>query len=653
MIRHLLRLSAGRILRRPEFLPPLLLLFILLSPLTARADDAPVLRLADLALFTPAPPSEAETLAVSAFARRVEAMTGVRLPSSAITPLPGKRLLSLGIEATLPEVFALHGWKCEDPARGAQSYVLAAEAGGIVAAGFGTSDGEVTSKSFIGLGYALGDLLRRVDFRDGEWRIFLPAAPVIQSPAMPNRTLYLMNSNHMNDGVSLEYFSDQEVEDYADFLIEARYSRVSLWQWTSNMLYPGNFEENRARNQRVHRKMRHLFDYARRRGLEVWHQLAPMHANVDLLPDDPKFVATGYYGRNSICWAQPEGRELARRMAQEEMQYYGPVDGYIVWFYDPGGCFCDVCYPNQAKHLFEQFSMVNELAAGISPGAEFQAVLWPTWCFQDYQDRGIPYKSVDEVQTFVRSFLKQMLDTYGARNIAIMDTTELEISNLYNGLVKPEEFKRTAFMYSIMGLPSESAYPFTAFRLGDLVEAMGKARDRGLEDAVFFIQYAATNRPAVFTFADALYEQQTTAEESAQRFAQGWAKGPATDQFTQILLGLDTVYQAKSYAEKAETLEKIEDLAAKLGQSPVFFAGKDWLRGQLLAQRHYLALARAQDEPAFAREFEALKAEVGAIPMYSAYIKDHLTPRLAADHVKTYWRGPLNDRSIVGLPAAK
>ena len=252
------------------------------------------------------------------------------------------------------------------------------------------------------------------------------------------------------------------------------------------MLYPGNFEENRARNQMTHRAMRHLFRYARQRGLHAYHQLAPMHANVKLLPDDPKFRATGYYAPNSICWAQPEARDLAKNMARLEMEYYGPVDGYIVWFYDPGGCFCDVCKPNQAQHLFEQFTMVHELSKTISPGAEFQAVLWPTWCFHEYMDRGIPYEDPEEVNAFVSDFLGKMRGAFGPREITILDTAELEGSNIYNGLVDQPNSGAPPFYTASWGCRVSLCSPSPPSK-STISPVMGRARDRGVEDANFFI----------------------------------------------------------------------------------------------------------------------------------------------------------------------
>ncbi|MBX3180811.1 MAG: hypothetical protein KF886_25970 [Candidatus Hydrogenedentes bacterium] len=606
----------------------------------------------DMVIHGPGTPTEAELLAVRSFTGAVARITGAPLPQAwggdvAVGEIPLRVGNATTLGARLESVD-----RSELPAGDAdarrQSYVVAASPdGGILAAGLGE---EEEARAFLGLGYALGDLLRRLDMRDGAWGFVLPEEPILAAPAMPNRTLYLMNSNHMNPGLSIEYFSEADIEAYVDFLVEARYSRVSLWQWTANMLYPGNFEENRARNQMTHRAMRHLFRYARQRGLHAYHQLAPMHANVKLLPDDPKFRATGYYAPNSICWAQPEARDLAKNMARLEMEYYGPVDGYIVWFYDPGGCFCDVCKPNQAQHLFEQFTMVHELSKTISPGAEFQAVLWPTWCFHEYTDRGIPYEDPEEVNAFVSDFLGKMRGAFGPREITIMDTAELEGSNIYNGLVDPAGFKRSAFLYSVMGLPSESVFPFASFKINEIARVMGRARDRGVEDANFFIQYANVNRPSVYAFGHVLYDRNTTAEAVLRGFAATEAAGEARELLYHVLDRLEAMQAAATYDAKETALGEVKTAWEALSAHPRYLGNREWLEGFVRSQQHYLGMARAASEVEFTDQLNTLKAKLAEIPMWEDFARRVLSPALAAGHIQTYWRGPLNDPNIVGLP---
>lgn len=182
---------------------------------------------------------------------------------------------------------------------------------------------------------------------------------------------------------------------------------------------------------------------------------------------------------------------------------------------------------------------------------------------------------------------------------------------------------------------------------------MGRARDRKLEDAVFFIQYAATNMPAVFAFADVLYEPKTTPEETVGRYSKTIAKGAATSQMTDLLLKLEEVQHSQRYEDKEALLHQAHDLGAALVQKPQFFGNRDWLKGQLLAQKHYLGMARADDQQEFESSFRALQETLGTIEMYRPYVNESLSPELAGKHVATYWRGPLNDRNVVGLPENK
>ena len=127
-------------------------------------------------------------------------------------------------------------------------------------------------------------------------------------------------------------------------------------------LYPGNAEARRPGNVRIHQVLRTIFDYARRRGLGVYHQLTPAYIDPSPLGDPDPYRGVGWYtekaGHGGICWSQPEARELAQKMVRLEMEYFSPVDGYVVWFYDPAGCFCDQCKPNQLGVLYDQYQSI-------------------------------------------------------------------------------------------------------------------------------------------------------------------------------------------------------------------------------------------------------------------------------------------------------
>jgi hypothetical protein len=504
-------------------------------------------------------------------------------------------------------------------------------------------------RSSLGLAYAFAELLRRLDIRGGEWGIALPETEVVAVPSTPNRTLYLMNSNNANPGLSLEYFSAEDINDYVDFLIDARYSRVSFWQWSSMYLYPDGDNALGAAAEKkrdFHFKMKSLFECARQRGLEVYHQLTPVHIPLELLPPEARFASTGYYGRSGACWSQPEAREMIRKVAEREMRYFGPVNGYIVWFYDPGGCFCASCKPNQGRNLFEQLMLVSDLAKEISPNAKMEAVLWPTWCFPQHQAKGIPM-SEGETESFVKDLLSRCLAQFGPRNLTIMDSCEADNTNVYNGLVKPAEFRRNAFMYSVLGMASEHGYPFARFRFGYLGRMMGLARDRGLEEGTLFIQYAATNRPGVYAVGHTMYTKGADGADALRAYAATVAKGDALAPFTRCLEALEEEAEATTMSAKGAALARAFREWEKASASPLFRGDRDWFNGFIKAQRHYFRLATASGEDDSKRLFADFKADVGAIPMYRAYINDSLTTSLVTKlHLDPYWIASKEEKII-------
>lgn len=607
----------------------------------------------DMVVHGPGTPTDAESLAVRRFIREVRRYSGMQLPQVWGTAPEGVAVLTVGNRATLGN--AIDGIAQVDSGNADQSYRIARRTTDegvtrLMAAGLGE---DTAPASFLGLGYALGELLQLLDLRDGVWGFALPDEDITGHPAMPDRTVYLMNSDRwFAPGVSFNYADHAQLESFVDELIDSRISRIAFWQWYAIYLYPGNHEARRADNQEIHRGMRHMLDYARRRGLGIYHMLTPMHANPDLLPDDPKFTATGYYGRTSICWSQPEARELARAMARHEMEYYGPVDGYVVWFYDPGGCFCEPCRANQGQNLVEQFMLVKQLAQTISPGAAFQACLWPTWCFHEEQ-WGINFPA-PEVKAFVRHFLDRALEQCGPRNLTILDSCDTSFTNyefnIYSGIADPAQFKRNGFLHRVLGTPGEASYVFAPFAFDYIHATMGTALDRELEESMLSVIYTTPSSPSIFAFGDLLYSGSGSAEDRIRRYAATWAKGGARESAANLLLALEKLSRASSYTEMEGALENAEAAWAHLDADPLFFGNREWLRGYVRAQRHYLTLAQAQDEAAYDAAFASFTREIGEIPIYAAYMKDTINRDLVGRLHLPMWRGRARDASIVGVP---
>lgn len=600
----------------------------------------------NLVVVGPQTPTDAESIALARFVREVRRVTGVTLPV-VFGEVPSRPVVLVGNRATLPEQFRQWGDIVPPPRDGEdvarQSYVVGLMAGRsrarpvILAAGLGA---DRTARGHLGTAYALGDLLRRLDIRGNQWGFLLPEQPVGQVPTVTHRILYVMNSSLQNPGLSLEHFNEEQVQDYVDSLVEARFSRVCLFQWGEYYLYPGNAPSFESDRQRVRRVMRQFFQRARQRGLEVYLQFSISHAIPEVLPEGGRLRAQGYYAPYSVCWSQPEARKLAAEMARLEMTYYGPADGYMVWFYDPGGCFCQECATHQSERIFDQLMTVVKLAEVISPGARFQASLWPTWAFAREKERvGHPGRGYTEmeVREFVTDFLNRCLRQFGRRKLTIIDSLEGDETNIYNGNVRREDFLRSGFLYTVQGMPSENVYPFPLFRIHDTVEQMARARERGLNEAQIFIQYSATNFPSVYAFADSLYSRDATYEAVADRLVSTLAKGDARAPFRAFLDAVEELGRATTWEAAHQAVVRLKEAAEQTLGRGGFVGNPDWLRGYVLAQQYYLQLAGARDDQEFASIAERFRNDLAALPLYAHYAQNTLSVDLLRKHVKTFW----------------
>lgn len=630
---------------------PLLALGMLFALTAAHAEFVP---LAGMIVQGPVAPTEGELLAVRAFNARVALFTGAPAPVLwGPSNAPGAKLI-LGTRGSQPDTFvAVQGAFVESPNddRADQSYVITRSQDGIVALGAGASQ---QARASLGLGYALGELIRLLDKRDGVWGFELPDEPIVGTPAMPERTLYLNSGAGRPKGFSLEHFTEAELNGYVDFLVESNISRISFWQVHPGYLYPGNAEGARPGNVKIHQVLRTIFAYARRRGIEVYHQLTPAYIDPSPLGDPEKYRGVGWYtqkaGHGGICWSKPEARELAQKMVRQEMEYFSPVDGYVVWFYDPAGCFCEVCRPNQADLLYDQYQSIATRAEGISPGASMQAVLWPTWIFPQYEKEGIPFNA-QERDAFVKAFLAKLADANPARSVSIVDSCEGEYTNIFNGLVDPEKFQRNGFVYSLLGFPGETANIFMPYRFGQQGSVLGKARDAGVEESTLYDHYAPVSFPVVHGFARILYDQQMDGPAALRSYASSVAKGDARAPFTAMLEALGEMDEAKTYDARETHLNAASEAWRQAAASTDLHVSRDWVDGYLRAQRHYLAMARTSTPDAYSEAFGAFKKDLGSIPMYQDFMQHSLTPEVVAEmQLGPYWRHPCGDTTSKGVP---
>ena len=167
----------------------LILLLAILAPISpAPAEFVP---LEGIAIQGPIAPSAGELLAVRAFNLRLAQFTATPAPVFWGPANNAPSTLLVGTRASQPDAFAEFAGALPDVSNrdaADQSYLIAAAEDRMVALEWRIDRGPGPPS---GLGYALGELLRRIDKRDGVWGFELPDYPITGAPAMPNRTLYL------------------------------------------------------------------------------------------------------------------------------------------------------------------------------------------------------------------------------------------------------------------------------------------------------------------------------------------------------------------------------------------------------------------------------------------------------------------------------
>ena len=628
---------------------------LLIMPLIqSSASDAGTLDvpLEGLSVWGASEPTDAEMLAVRHLAREVKKLTGYSMPISWGGNTPSDKAIVVGNRATVPDM--LDGLAAPDGDHAEYSQDIASQSfvafvkpqDLIVAAGLGIGR---TPRDSLGMSYAIGVLVESLDVKEGVWRFSLPDAPIVRTPRVPVRDLYVMGSFGGYPGLSIEQMSEPEMEDYVDFVVDARYSRVSFFFWREMYLYPDNMdtkiigEERRAGivqeyglytpdirkyNENSHKKFRAFLEFAQRRGLEAYQMITPAHAILDLLPGKPDdWAGVGYYGATGGCWSKPEVREIAQKACQLEMEYFAPVDGYTIWFYDPAGCFCEQCKPNQADMLLDQFKLVHDLGKRISPEAEYAIGAAPIFVFEEAK-----FYTRQELDTWVPAFFDKCRDLLGGGRPMVVDHGENDLTAVYNGWVDPGRFRRQAMLYSTYGMMGEYSYVFPHVRFGYIKEnAHDRTARHRLEGGMVMTMHNVGNRPGVWSVGHALYGTVDSWRELAESVARYEAKGPAYQPYLDILLADEAVSTTGSapeqtdpqvnYAAEDRHISTMERAWEQMRGSIRFFRGSaDQIAGFVAAQRWYWRMAKCTDESEFTRLYHEFTDEFSKNPVYAHYV---------------------------------
>ena len=263
----------------------------------------------------------------------------------------------------------------------AQSYAIVTEGRRVIVCG---ADGR-------GVLYGVGQLLRTLDF--APTRVSRPDLRETQTPAAYNRGMYF--ATHFNN-----YYEAAPVERVERYLEEMALWGFDLWMfWFDMNWFPAGFwRDPNSRGMRMINRIRRFRTTAQACGMRVFsaglgnegfsYQPAPE------LRADSSARHGGFYLYSQICPSQPGGLELILANRRKVLELLGPLDGYIHWPYDQGGCGCPQCThaPGRwGRKFLELGPQIAAVARQANPDIQFIVSVW----LMDETERKLVYAQAD------------------------------------------------------------------------------------------------------------------------------------------------------------------------------------------------------------------------------------------------------------------
>jgi hypothetical protein len=180
-----------------------------------------------------------------------------------------------------------------------------------------------------------------------------------------------------------------------NFLHDAGCNLFSLFVWPHQYYLPDHPET--YKNEWRFKNYKEALKYARSLGMKTYLQHSYNVVPPFFLYDRSDLEATNPYYRGFMaCWSK--GKEEIFPLTRQVIDYFADVvDGYILWFVDPGFCGCDECR--------DYTSVVLDYLDTIKPIVGDRSINLCLWGIRDYM-------------------FEKVLDTVSKENFVIMDRPE-------------------------------------------------------------------------------------------------------------------------------------------------------------------------------------------------------------------------------------
>lgn len=325
------------------------------------------------------------------------------LPVEVVTTVPAAAAGTLTIIASVADTA---------PAA-AESYRLTIRADGLVT---------VAGHDAHGVLYGLGYLLRLMTFRGNT--VMLPVIEEAHTPATRDRGVYF--ATHFQN-----YYERAPLELLTHYIEE-----LALWGcnvlsfWFDMHWYPADFWEDAGSDgHRLLLRLRHIATVARACGMRVGVMGVPNEGfsfqPPAALRADEGARRGAFYVETQICPSQPEGLAMCLDNHRRVQRLLAPLDFFVYWPYDPGGCGCAQCKGagGWGAIFLALGPTFAELIRTEHPGAEFIVSTW----YMDDGERQQVYNMCAQGAEWLDGIITET-----------KDATEATIPPRYRRLVFPE-----------------------------------------------------------------------------------------------------------------------------------------------------------------------------------------------------------------------
>ena len=394
-----------------------------------------------------------------------------------------------------------------------------------------------------GVLYGIGHLLRNLAF--APQHVALPVLNETRTPTVSNRGVYF--ATHYNNWY--ESAPIERVERYIEEMALWGCDRLGFWldmNW-----YPyGFWKDPQSRGSKMVDRLRRIGAVARACGMQVG-SLAVANEGFAYQPPpelraDIRARHGGFYPFSQICPSQPGGLKMILENRRKTTELVGPLDFYVHFPYDQGGCGCAQCTHAPGRWGKKFLEIGPAIAAVVRERNPNVRVLVATW-LMDAAERNLVYDLCDRGADWFQGVLTE---TDHAR--------ERVIDARYDWMVFPEISMFDCYFCSY-GSNGANPAPLRMAKEAGAIARQGCGTtiySEGIYEDVNKVVYQAK-----------LWDPNRAVAEVLDEYSQYYFGTPNIAAGSQLIAGLETTWGPKALLQaEASTVHRLFAASERLGR---------------------------------------------------------------------------------------